>query len=82
MVCVPNGTVGSGCVERDVLLNKGPSSNVNNNRSHSLVEACGSQERWESACDTEWTREDAATICRQAGFHQLGGYDFMQMTTL
>ena len=60
---------GYGCVEGDILLNSGP---PNNNGNSSLVEMCNSGHKWESVCDTEWGPEDGATVCRQAGFHQLG----------
>lgn len=48
------------CTEDSVELNEG-----SNNSSYSLVEMC-SGGKWMSACDhTEWTEEDATTICHQ-----------------
>ena len=53
-------------MEGDILLSKGSEGNL------SLVELCGRGGRWQSACDTDWTAEDTATVCQQAGFSRLG----------
>ena len=42
--------------------------------SHGLVEMCaeGGWGRWVSACDRRWSKEDAATVCKLAGFDAHG----------
>lgn len=50
------------CTEDSIELNEG-----SKNSSYSLVEMC-SGGKWMSVCDhTQWTKEDATTICRQVG---------------
>ena len=63
---------GYGCAEGDILLNSGPSIPGDKENTSGLVEMCNSRGKWESVCDTEWSLNDAATICRQAGFHRPG----------
>ena len=64
-MCCVLWCIGSECVEGEVLLNRGYGG-----RNLSLVEWCNDRGKWESVCDTEWSREDAETVCRQAGFNR------------
>ena len=56
----------SACVEGSIELNKGV-----RNDSYNLVEICNSG-KWTSVCDSEWSLEDVATICSQAGYARRG----------
>lgn len=63
------------CAEGSVELNRGY-----NNNSFGLVEMCKTG-KWMSVCDTEWTEEDAATICQQVGQARKGTltYVFLEL---
>ena len=48
------------------MLSEGASTD-----SYSLVELC-TRGRWESMCDHEWTTEDLAIVCHEAGYASHG----------
>ena len=54
------------CADGDVELIRGARGD-----GYSLVEMCGSG-RWQSVCDSDWTAEDTALICLEAGHGRNG----------
>ena len=57
-------------MEGTALLNEAAAAD--NNDSYSLVEMCDSTGRWVSVCDSHWSGEDTAVVCRQAGYGKYG----------
>ena len=49
--------------------------------SYSLVEACNSG-KWVSVCDSEWTLEDLAVICHQAGYTRYGMHYYVVLCNI
>ncbi|CAI8019496.1 hypothetical protein GBAR_LOCUS11718 [Geodia barretti] len=81
-VRIQDTSSGYGCAEGGILLNSGPSIPGDKENTSGLVELCNSRGKWESVCDTEWSLNDAATICRQAGFHRPAGEGVMSLESL
>ena len=49
----------------DILLTSGV------NETFQLVEVCEGG-KWRSLCDNDWKEDDAAVVCREAGYTPLG----------